>query len=133
MVEERFEDAFRRMYRKILRPMWNASDRCLEPLVNIHNLEEAVIVTVDLPCVADKDAIQLHVSEDAVDLQAQMEKAVRWDRWGTTPKKLAFASFRKLIALPARVDPDKTKAAFKNGVLRIVLPKYRRRIPVKVA
>ena len=35
----------------------------------------------------------------------------------------AYGSFRRDLALPASVKPDKTKANYRDGVLRIELPK----------
>ena len=35
----------------------------------------------------------------------------------------AYGSFRRDVALPASVKPDKTKANYRDGVLRIELPK----------
>lgn len=34
-----------------------------------------------------------------------------------------YGSFRRQIALPGDVDPDQIKAAFKDGVLTVTLPK----------
>ena len=35
----------------------------------------------------------------------------------------AYGSFRRDVALPVSVKPDKTKASYRDGVLRIELPK----------
>jgi len=35
----------------------------------------------------------------------------------------AHGSFRREVALPVSVKPDKTKASYRDGVLRIELPK----------
>ena len=35
----------------------------------------------------------------------------------------AYGSFRRDVALPASVKTDKTKASYRDGVLRIELPK----------
>ena len=37
------------------------------------------------------------------------------------------------IALPARVDADKTTATFKNGILRVILPKAPENQPKQIA
>ena len=40
---------------------------------------------------------------------------------------------RRSIALPSRVETDKTKATFKNGVLRVILPKAPENQPKQIA
>ena len=49
----------------------------------------------------------------------------------------AYGSFRRDVALPASVKPDKTKANYRGGVLRIELPKaedtHARRIAVNTS
>lgn len=49
----------------------------------------------------------------------------------------AYGSFRRDVALPVPIKPDKTKASYRDGVLRIELPKAdaarARRIAVKTA
>lgn len=40
--------------------------------------------------------------------------------------------FRRIVSLPARIDPDGVEAVFKNGVLRIVLPKAAEARPKQV-
>jgi HSP20 family protein len=49
----------------------------------------------------------------------------------------AYGSFRRVVALPAPVLADKAKASYKNGVLRVELPKAEsaksHRLTIKVA
>ena len=48
----------------------------------------------------------------------------------------AYGSFHRAIPLPAPVQPDRAKARYRNGVLRIELPKAEgagsRRIDIEV-
>jgi HSP20 family protein len=49
----------------------------------------------------------------------------------------SYGSFERAVPLPVEVDEAKAKAEFKNGVLRLSLPKHsgaqarRKKIPVK--
>jgi len=126
-IDEFFSDLEERF-----RPSWSEVQHCLEPLVDVDMSEDAVIVTVDLPCVTGKDDISLNVTEDSLDLKADLQRAVRWDRWGTVQKHIEFDSFRKVVPLPAKIDPEKVNATFKNGILKVVMPKVRKKFTIKV-
>jgi HSP20 family protein len=114
------------------RPSWDAQDRCLEPLVEIQEREDEVIVTIDLPCVESKEDISLDVTEDTLYLEARFSRSLRWEIWGTIQRRIEFTSFRKAIRLPAKVKPDDAKAEFKSSVLRVVLPKAVKKVKIKV-
>ncbi len=94
----------------------------MDPLVDIREAENEVLVTADLPCV-DRDDIEVRVKEDELILEAKMRREMRFESWGGAHRKISFNSFRKEISLPAKVDIDKTEAKFKNGILEVRLPK----------
>lgn len=75
-----------------------------EPLVDVIPSEEEIKVVAELPGV-EKSDIQLNVSEDSMSISVDTD----------TQK------FRKELDLPLNVDPDSTKASYKNGVLEVTL------------
>jgi len=113
------------MFEEIDEIMWTHNG-CLEPLYDINDLGDRLIVTFDLPCV-DKDNISLYVAENSIELEASMKKTLCWEKWGTIQRKIIFRQFKKQIKLPERVDPEKTIASFKKGVLKIELPKFEKK------
>ena len=117
----------------IVRPSWSSTDRCLEPLVEIDNRENEIIVTVDLPCVDKKEDISLEVSEDTLEIKAALKKAIRWERRGMIQKNIEFTAFKKVVTLPDKVTPEEATAVFKRGVLRVRLPKARRKFTLKIS
>lgn len=121
-----------RFFEELTRPSWSAPDRCLEPLIEIQDRENEVIVTVDLPYVEKKEDISLNVTEDSLEIKAEMRCGLRWERWGTTQKEIEFKSFRKVIRLPEKVDPSGATAVFRRGILRVNLPKARRGYRIRV-
>jgi HSP20 family protein len=126
------EDLLAEVEGAIVRPSWNSADRCLEPLVEIENRENEIIVTVDLPCVDKKEDISLEVSEDTLEIKATLKKAIRWERWGMVQKNIEFTAFKKIVTLPEKVKPEEASAVFKRGVLRVRLPKARRKFTLKI-
>ncbi|MFQ6135401.1 MAG: Hsp20/alpha crystallin family protein [Nitrososphaerales archaeon] len=114
------------------RPLWNEAERCLEPLVDVSTTEDEVVVTVDLPCVVNKEDISLNVSEESLEVKAVMHRAVKWERWGTVQKDIGFNSFRKVVRLPDKVDPAEAKAKFSRGILTVTLPRVRKKFDIKI-
>ena len=76
-----------------------------EPLTDVVESKAEVAVTVELPG-AEKQDVQLHVTEDIVTVK--VEKGKR---------------YAARIRLPAPVLPDSAKATFKNSILDLVLTK----------
>jgi len=78
-----------------------------EPLVEVVEDSEKVYVTVELPGV-DKDKIELEVlDENKLVIRAEGESR----------------KYKKVLELPANVDPDSIKATYKNGILDIIIKK----------
>ncbi len=127
-----FDEFFEQAFDELMRPSWDAVGKCLVPLINIEDKEDEIVVTVDLPCVQSKEDIDLNATEDNLEIIAQIREAIRWQRWGTSQRGLEFKKFRRSIRLPEKVDPEGARAIFKNGILRISLPKVRKRHTIRI-
>ncbi len=131
-LSEWIDEFFHQSSSELMHPSWDANEKCLEPLVNIEDKEDEIFVTVDLPYVKDKNDIRVNISEDSLEIRAEIKKAIRWERWGTVQKYIEFKSFRKFIRLQSKVDPEKSRALFRGGILEISLPKVRRRFTIEI-
>lgn len=80
-----------------------------EPLVDVMSEKDKFKIFVELPGV-DKDKVKLNVAEDSVEIRTDDER-----------------KFYKLIDLDETVDPDSTRASYKNGILTLELDKKARR------
>lgn len=112
--------------------MWDHLDGCLEPLSEIKETDEEIILQVDMPCVRDKDDIEIRLTENSATIEAKIQKTVQYERWGTFQRSARFCRFSKVFELPAKVDPDKSKARFIKNILELRLPKKERVFKVKI-
>lgn len=110
----------------IVKAMWGY-DGNLEPLYDVEDKGAEILVTFDLPRVRKED-VEINTTEDTVEVIAKMSNAVCWERWGGIQKRISFQAFKKQIRFPVQIDPEKATASFKNGILRINLPKMRRAV-----
>ena len=112
------------MESRIIKASWGY-DGHLEPLYELEDTGDIIQVSFDLPQVRKED-VEINTTADTVEVIAKMSNAVCWERWGWIQKRIAFQAFRKQIRLPEPIEPDRATASFKNGILRINLPKMRR-------
>jgi len=115
---------------RICKASWGYNGN-LEPLYEVEDLDDEILVTFDLPRVR-KENVEVRVTGDTLEVIAKMSDAVCWERWGVVQKKITFQAFRKHIRLPESIEPEKAQAVFKNGILRITLPKVRRKVLITV-
>ena len=84
------------------------------------------VVNIDLPDVAEgATSIEL----DKV-LFINDEKEVKEDNYYR--RELAYGTFQRSFALPEGVDADNIKADYKDGIIKITIPKPEARQPKKI-
>jgi HSP20 family protein len=98
--------------------------------------DDKVIVRIEAPGMRREDFnIELHGGTLTVWGQKRSDREVSRGRYSIV--QCAYGSFRRDVALPVPVKADKTRASYRDGVLRIELPKAdgarARRIAVKTA
>ena len=89
-----------------------------EPLTDINETKDLVIVTMELPG-ANKEDISLDVSSNGIEISARTQKITASEEVSGT----SFTNFKKFMSLPTEVDPDSVNATYKNGILEIKLKK----------
>ncbi len=84
--------------------------------------EQRVVVKLEVPGV-DKDDLSIEVRGDTliVSGEKRFEKESTEGRWRVM--QCAYGSFHRAVPLPAAVRADDARATYRNGVLRVELPK----------
>ncbi|MGQ3051805.1 MAG: Hsp20/alpha crystallin family protein [Roseateles sp.] len=98
--------------------------------------DEKVVVRIEAPGLRREDFnIELHGDRLTVWGEKRSDRELSRGRYRVV--QCAYGSFRRDVALPAAVKADKTRASYRDGVLRIELPKAdearARRIEVRAA
>jgi HSP20 family protein len=92
------------------------------PSVDVKEDEKEVSVMVELPGMDEKD-IDVLLTENTLTLKGE-KKEEREDKGKDYyHMERSYGSFSRVIPLPAGIDTNKAKAAFKRGVLTVRLPK----------
>lgn len=93
-----------------------------EPLTDIINKKDEIIVNVELPGI-DKRDINLVMEDDRIEIKAEKKEEKETKRKDYYKQERYYKGFYKSFTLPASINPDKAKAKFINGVLTINLTK----------
>ena len=123
-----FEDFFDRFLRNWeenwLSAVPEVWDHPVFPPVDVAETENEYVVTMDLPGVEPKEVeIQVLGQNLLVTGERKSEEKSKSD--GYLRQEVRYGSFKRQIPLPegARISRDDVKARYRNGILRIEVPK----------
>ena len=101
------------------------------PLVDIFDTEKAIVISAELPGIAKED-ISLDVKENILVLKGERKSAEEIKKENYYRKERCFGTFERSFTLPSTINPEKITANFKNGVLRVAIPKPEEERPKQV-
>ncbi|MDT8408248.1 MAG: Hsp20/alpha crystallin family protein [Wenzhouxiangellaceae bacterium] len=112
-----------RMFEDFLGQSLQAEDGLLlRPKVDIAESNKAYRVSVEVPGIDSKD-IELRIENDALVVSGEKRQESEQDDEGFHRVERSYGQFRRVLALPDDADPDNIEADFKNGVLKIRIPR----------
>jgi HSP20 family protein len=101
------------------------------PALNIYEDEEALEVTAEIPGMGPED-LEIEVEDNNLILRGERKIPQESDRVSYHRRERESGTFHRILALPVAVDPGKVKAACRNGVLEVLLPKAPEARPTKI-
>jgi len=124
-------DAFNRALAGPSNGSENAAMTVWLPHVNLSETENAYLVAVDLPGMT-RDEINVEVVQG--DLWITGERRQESEESGKTFHRVecAYGTFRRMIRLGDAVDSARVDAEYKEGVLRITVPKVEAAKPHRI-
>ena len=109
----------------------DAEEAGWRPAVDIFETDTAVVLEVELPGV-NKEDVSVEVKENILTIKGE-RKVENEDRTDTFYRReRAYGLFRRAFNLHYVVKPEKIKARFNDGVLRIEVPKPEEEKPKQV-
>ena len=93
-----------------------------QPRIDVLDLGNSLQVVADMPGVQKED-IEINLTPERVEISAESSTETERKEEEYTYRERGYASYRRVLDLPADVLPDKAEASFKNGVLEMNLPK----------
>lgn len=101
------------------------------PAMNIWANEEGQIITAEIPGV-EPDELEVAVTGDVLTLSGCRKPEEIGDEKTFHRRERGCGNFKRSIQLPYPVQGDKIEATFRNGVLKITLPRAEQDKPRKI-
>ena len=101
------------------------------PSMNVSETELQYEVSADLPGIKPEEvSVELHEGQLTISGKRESEQ----EETGKTFHRIErqYGEFRRTIALPLPVDEQKITAAYKDGVLTVVVPKSEKVKPTRI-
>jgi HSP20 family protein len=92
------------------------------PRIDVSETETSMQVTAELPGMDEND-IQLTLENDSLIISGEKKNDVEEKGKNFHRVERSYGSFQRIIPLVSEIQSDKVEASFRNGVLKITLPK----------
>lgn len=94
--------------------------------VDVYQNEDWIVVQSTIAGV-DSDNLEINITNESVTIHGKREKTEKIDEKDYFYQECFWGRFSRSIILPQEVDPEKSTASLKNGVLIIRMPKLNRK------
>jgi len=102
-----------------------------KPTVDIYETDEAIILKAELPGIKKED-VSVEVKDNILTLKGERIEDKEIMEGSYFRKERCFGTFSRTFNLQHRVQPDKIKAKFKDGILEIEIPKPEEEKPKQI-
>lgn len=92
------------------------------PAVDVYEEKDNVVVEATLPGIKPEN-MDINVHDDVLTIEGTKSNTSEIDEKNYYRKEVRTGSFHRSVMLPTSVQAAKAKANFKDGVLKITLPK----------
>ena len=134
-------DEFRRRMDRVwedMDPSWSASPSNARthvssawPRINLYDGGSNLVLKADVPGLSEKD-VHVTLNESGVSISGE-RKIAPPEGYSAHRQERSSFSFSRSLTLPCKVDPEKTQASVKSGVLTVTLAKAPEAQPRQIA
>jgi HSP20 family protein len=101
----------------------------------VSETKDNLVINTEIPGMS-KDDVNVSVKDNVLTLSGEKKQEKEEKDADYHRIERSYGSFSRSFTLPTSVQPDKVKAAYKDGILRITLPKSEevkpKQIPITV-
>jgi len=94
--------------------------------VDVYQNKDSIVVQSTVAGV-DPEDLEINITNESVTIKGRREKAEKIEENDYFYQECFWGRFSRSIILPEEVDPEKSTATLKNGVLTIKMPKLNRK------
>jgi HSP20 family protein len=90
--------------------------------VDIYEKDNNIIAEMNIPGI-DHDKVEIIIDDDLLKISGSREQKEEINEENYCSKEIRRGSFERIITLPNIVEAEKADAEYKNGVLKVIMPK----------
>jgi HSP20 family protein len=121
-MERLFDDFFTSRWAPLRGSFWPTKKEFPSVNIDLYEENDEIVAKAELPGIG-KDEIEVNVSDHVLTIRGEKKKEEEAKDENYHFSECCYGVFARTIELPAKVQTEKAKANFKNGVLEIRLPK----------
>lgn len=104
------------------------------PTTDMMETDDEYLIEAELPGLTKKD-IQINCQDNVLSIEGERRQQHEEESPGYLRSERSYGSFKRSIILPTSIVEDKVKATFKDGILRVTVPKAekskRKSVPIE--
>jgi HSP20 family protein len=117
------DDFWRRPFGPLAESEWNWPKKfAAAPAVDVAETDKSYEITVELPGMDEKN-VQVNLADGGITIKGEKQQETEQKKKDYYVSERRYGSFERYFTLPEGVDANKIEATFKNGVLKVMLPK----------
>ncbi len=134
-IENMFQDLWRNPFQRENVPdIFSYGSLANMPKMDVIDRDEEILVKAELPGIDKKD-LDISITNNQLVIKAKTCHEEKEEKGDYLKQEISKSEIYRSVLLPADVDDSKVKTSFKNGVLKLTIPKQkgsrRKRIEVK--
>lgn len=111
-------DARENMFRNLMSGFWEAG-----PRFDVYQTDREVVATAELPGLTSRDDIEITATEDTLTVRGEIRRNEEIGAENYHRSERFYGTFSRTVGLPAKVEPEKATATYKNGILEVRIPR----------
>ena len=105
-----------------IEPFWQPESWITAPAIDFVERDNGFEVTADMPGLDEKN-LEVNVANGVLTIKGERKEDKEEKKEDFYLRERSLRSFHRSLRVPDTVDTDKIEATFKNGVLKLFLPK----------
>ena len=102
------------------------------PFVDISETKDDLVITAEIPGM-NKDDIKISINDNILCLKGEKKQDKKVEEENYHRVERSYGTFHRSFTLPATVQQDQVKATYRDGILRVTLPKAEEAKPKEIA
>jgi HSP20 family protein len=101
------------------------------PALELSETDKELILRAEIPGLSPED-VDLSITDDKLSIQVDFKQNRLKEKQGYQERETRYGRFARTIQLPCRILMDDVEATYKDGILKVVMPKCEQARKVKV-